>query len=126
MEIVLEIIFQILAEIFMQLVYELGFHSMLEPFNKKPKPVIAFIGYLVLGVIAGFISKIFTPQLLIKGETLRVINLLVTPIAVGLIMSALGKLREKNGVSLIRMDKFLYGFIFAFSMALVRYLYING
>jgi len=33
MEIVLEIIFQILAEIFMQLVYELGFHSMLEPFN---------------------------------------------------------------------------------------------
>lgn len=117
----MEIILEILAEIFIQILFELGSHSLIEPFRKKPNAVWSLIGYLIFGAVAGGVSCIFFKELLVKDTPFQVLNLFVTPVVSGYIMAILGKFREKKGVELIRMDKFAYGFAFAFAMALVRF-----
>ena len=117
----MEIILEILAEIFIQILFELGSHSLIEPFRKRPSAVWSFIGYLIFGALAGSVSCLFFKELLVKDTTFQIVNLFVTPVVSGYVMATLGKLREKKGVELIRMDKFAYGFAFAFAMALVRF-----
>ncbi len=45
----------------------------------------------------------------------------VTPVAAGVMMSALGAWRERRGQSRIRIVRFSYGCLFAFGLALVRF-----
>jgi hypothetical protein len=52
-------------------------------------------------------------------------NLFVTPVALGLIMVLIGKLREKKGQEKVRLDKFSYGFLFAFGMCFVRFIWAS-
>ncbi len=125
MEIVFEIIFQIICEVFIQVLFELGFHSLIEPLKKRPNALLAGIGYSIFGAIAGGISLFFFKQLFVIDPNLRIVNLFVTPIFAGLAMSLLGRLREKNGREVIRLDKFTYGFVFAFAMALTRFLSLS-
>lgn len=51
----------------------------------------------------------------------RLANLVLTPLAVGLCMSAMGAWRSKRGDALLRIDRFSYGYLFALTMALVRF-----
>jgi hypothetical protein len=48
-------------------------------------------------------------------------NLVFTPLAVGGIMSAIGAWRARRGDGLLRIDRFSYGYLFAFAVAAVRY-----
>lgn len=136
MEIIVEIIVQVagwvvqlLAELLLQffgeLIAELIGRSMKEPF-RRPKPVhplLAAIGYGIFGVIAGAVSLWMLPALFISEEWLRIVNLIITPIAAGLIMARLGAWREMRDQETIRLDTFAYGFIFALAMALVRFVW---
>jgi hypothetical protein len=47
----------------------------------------------------------------------------MTPLLVGGGMMILGRLRESKGQQLVRLDRFGYAFVFAFSMALVRFFF---
>ncbi len=125
MEILIEIVLQLLAEIFIQVLFELGFHSVIEPFRRKPSALVSLISYSTLGIIAGVVSCFFFKELFVKDQGLQLLNLLVTPLIAGCVMAYLGKLREKKGVELIRLDKFAFGFAFAFAMALARYFIIT-
>lgn len=49
-------------------------------------------------------------------------NLLLTPVLVGYGMVLTGKLRARRGQTAPRIDRFIFGFLFAFSLGLVRYL----
>lgn len=127
MEIILEIIFSFFGEFLLQILAELliefGFQSLVNTIieRKERNPYLAFIGYCLLGLIVGAISIAIFPVLFIEGKTLILINLGITPIFAGFAMSALGKWRSKRDKELIRLDTFLYGFAFAFCMALVRF-----
>lgn len=136
MEIVVEIIIQIagwvvqllgelLLQFFGELIAELIGRSVREPF-RRPKPVhptLAAIGYSIFGAIAGAVSLWILPALFISVEWLRIVNLITTPIAAGLMMARLGAWREKRDQETIRLDTFAYGFIFALAMALVRFVW---
>jgi len=71
----------------------------------------------------GCFSVWLFPRSFVRSESLHGINLLITPLVSGLAMSALGKLRQRQGKTLLRLDSFVYGFLFAFAMALVRFVY---
>lgn len=134
MEIIAEIVIQIiwwivqficelLLQAFGELIAELIGRSMKEPF-RRPKPIhpwLAATGYSIFGAIAGAISLWVLPSLFISAQWLRVVNLIATPIVAGLMMERLGRWREKEDQETIRLDTFAYGFIFALSMALVRF-----
>jgi hypothetical protein len=131
-EILFEILFallQFLAEMVLQIVAEafaeLGVRSMREPFRlpEPLHPALAAIGYAIFGAMAGAISLWLFPSLFISAGWQRMLNLLLTPIAAGLAMGALGAWRRRRGEVLIRLDRFGYGFLFALAMAIVRYVW---
>ncbi len=127
MELIFEFIFSIFGELLLQIIVEvlieLGFNGVANNIkNRKDRsPFLAFIGYCILGAIAGAVSLWIVPHQVIESETFALLNLFVTPILAGFIMSYIGYLRKRSGKDRIRLDSFIYGFTFAFAMALIRY-----
>ena len=121
----LESLFEIIGEILLQVVLEalaeLGLHSVAAPFRKPPNPWLAAIGYTIFGAATGGLSLWLFPENFVVGEALRILNLVVTPIAVGLLMCALGAWRARRGGVVLRIDRFAYGYLFAFALALIRF-----
>jgi hypothetical protein len=66
------------------------------------------------------------PALFIGNKTLRVLNLLLTPVTADALMATLGARRRRRIQKLIRLDRFSYGFLFALAMALVRFIGGHG
>ena len=138
MEVLFEILFQFVFQFLLEFVLEigaeilaeLGLHGIAEVFHRRKtrNPVLAFTGYALLGVIVGFISLLIFPHPLMRsasfhGINLHGIGLLISPLLAGLVMSAIGSIRRRRGMPVIRLDSFAYGFIFAFGMALIRFLF---
>ena len=134
MEIIAEIILQalgwvlqLLAELVLQVVFEalaeLFGHAVKMPFRRSRAvpPWLAAIGYLVFGAAAGGLTVWLVPDLFITAHWLRVVNLVLTPIAAGFIMQAIGSWRARRDKEVVRLESFAYGFCFALAMALVRY-----
>ena len=125
MELVFEFLFQILGELLLQAVFELlvelGFRSMADTFQRPKSPVLSTIGFILWGAIAGGISLWIFPTSPIHSSLLRQLNLVATPVACGLFMMLVGRIRLKKGQDLVRLDRFGYAFVFAFVMALVRF-----
>ena len=119
LELLLELLGEFLLQAVTQVLGELGLHSMAEPFRRPPNPWLAAVGYLIFGSIAGGLNLLVFPSHLV-GENLRLANLVLTPCAVGLLMAWLGSWRRRQGQATLRIDRFSYGFLFAFSLALVR------
>jgi len=121
----IEIIFQFIAEILLQIVVEIlvefGFRSFAEPFRNKPNAWFAAAGYALFGAIAGGLSLLVFPSSFIGAKSLQLVNLALAPIAAGAAMSLLGAWRLRRDQTLIRLDRFSYGYLFALSMALIRF-----
>lgn len=120
----LEIIFEVLGEFLLQAVgealFELGFHSLGEPFRRPPNPWLAALGYTLFGAILGGLSLLVFPNNLVP-EAWRVANLVLTPLAVGGVMVGMGAWRVRRGQPVLRIDRFAYGYLFALSLALIRF-----
>lgn len=136
MEIIAELLFQIagfilriLGEFLLQIIFEalgeLAIHSVKEAF-RRPEPVhpsLAALGYAIFGAIAGGISIWILPNLYIGPQWLKIVNVVVTPIAAGGAMAAIGAWRRRKEKEVIRLETFAYGYCFALAMALVRFVW---
>lgn len=123
----LEFLAEIFIEVFAEALFELGFYSLAEALNRKRKrnPVLASIGYLLWGGIIGGVTLLVFPMHMIKQPSLRMLNLFISPIVAGLAMSGIGALRKRKGQDLLRIDSFFYGALFAFGLAMVRFLCVT-
>lgn len=125
MEIIFEFLFSFLGEFLIQILgelfFEVGLHSIAEPFRKKPNPWMAAFGYLVFGAVLGGLSLLVFPDYLMANKSLRVVNAALSPIAAGLSMAAMGAWRARRGQAVLRIDKFSYGYLFALGLGLVRF-----
>lgn len=120
----LQFILEILAQAAFEILAELGVRSLAEPF-KRPEPsspIMSAIGYFIYGAIAGALSLLF-PKMFEISQSLRLANLIITPIACGFLMAWFGRIRERKNLETIRLDTVMYGYLFALSMAVVRYLW---
>ncbi|MES2301798.1 MAG: hypothetical protein V4521_06955 [Pseudomonadota bacterium] len=129
MEFVFEVLLQFGGEILLQALFEvlaeLGMRSMADTLRKPRTPLFSTIGFILWGFIAGGISLLLFPTSPIADPTLRAINLFITPTAIAAIMMLIGRVRTKKGQTLVRLDRFGYAFVFAFGMALVRYIWVD-
>lgn len=121
LEFLFEILGEIVLQIFLEALAELGMRSVAAPFQKRSNPWMAAVGYAIFGAAVGGISLLLMPAHLVRQQTLRIFNLLVTPVAVGLLMSVLGTWRARRGHALLRIDRFAYGYLFALSLAVIRF-----
>lgn len=121
MDILLEIIGELLLQVIVELLYEWGLHAVSEPFRKSPNPWLAALGYTFFGGVVGGLTLLGFPAHLTPSGALRIANLIVTPIVVGVLMAAFGAWRARRGETLLRIDRFSYGYLFALALALVRF-----
>ncbi len=100
---------------------EVALRCLVEPLRRsRPiNPFRAGIGYLLYGAIAGGLS-LLVPRVFLAPWWLRLLNLVATPVACGFIMEKVGQMRERRGQRTIGIDTFLYGYLFALAMAVVR------
>ena len=117
----LELIFQVFGE----LLVELGLHSLAEPFRRQPNIWVAALGYLLLGGIVGALSVWLVPQHLTRDGWPRLVNLVVTPVLAGFAMTLMGLWRARRGDPVLRIDRFACGYLFALTVAVVRYNFAN-
>ncbi|MBI3870604.1 MAG: hypothetical protein HY299_18910 [Verrucomicrobia bacterium] len=123
----LDFLFEILGEFVLQLALEVlaevGLRALGAPFQKAPNPWLAGIGYSVFGAAAGGLSLWLVSSHLVKSQSLRVLNLILTPIAVGVLMAAIGTWRSHRAQRVLRIDRFACGYLFAFLLALTRFVF---
>ena len=123
-EVVLQFIFELMLQLIFEVFSEMGLHSLDAVFERPVRhPWLASLGYFLLGAAAGGISLLAIRTSLIHHPSARLVNLFLTPVLAGLVMFSIGRWRQKQGRELVRLDRFGYGFLFAFGMALVRFLY---
>jgi hypothetical protein len=131
MELLLSIIFELFLEFTLQIVGEVLFEVALQKFSgaawaRKTLDVsLAVLMYLGLGAITGWLSILIFPHSFIRSSRLHGISLLITPLLAGFTMACIGWIRRRQGKLVIQLDSFAYGFLFAFGMALVRFLFTN-
>lgn len=118
----LEIIGEFLIQLIGEALVQLGLRSLGEPLNRPPNPWLAALGYGLFGAIFGGLSLWPFPGNLVP-EPWRIANLIVTPLAVGALMAAMGVWRARHGKPVLRIDRFAYGYLFALAFALVRFFF---
>lgn len=123
LEFLFEVIGEFLLQTLLEALAEIGLHSLAEPFRRPPNPWLAAIGYTLFGAAAGGLSLLAFPAHLVPEHGLRLLNLIVTPVAVGGVMVLMGAWRARRGESVLRIDRFAYGYLFALSLGLVRFFF---
>lgn len=125
LELILELLLEFGLQIIVELLIEAGFHGLRVAgrASKAFSTAGALLLYFVSGILLGFLSLPFFPQSFVRSANYHGISLILTPLFAGLAMSAVGLLRRQLGKPVMRLDTFGYGFIFAFGMALIRFLF---
>jgi hypothetical protein len=126
-EAVFQLILEGLLEIGGELLFELGLRGLGETTapSEDKNPVLAGVGYALLGFIAGGLSLLIFPNNFVRSERYHGASLLVSPVLAGLGMAGLGWALRRQGKTVLRLDSFLYGYIFALPIAIVRFLYTS-
>ena len=120
LELILEVVGEFLLQVVSEALLEFGLHSLAEPLRNPLNPWLAALGYMLSGAIFGGLSLLVFPANLVP-QPWRIVNLVVAPLAAGGIMVFMGTWRAKRGQPLLRIDRFLYGYLFALSMSLIRF-----
>lgn len=127
LQVIVEVFGELILQPLIEMLVEVGLRNILAPMNwPKPNPQMAAFGYSPLGVATAALSLWVHPALLISSQIGRITNLIVTPIVAGLVMSAIGVRREKRDDTVLRIDRFSYGFLFALTMGLIRFFFAKA
>lgn len=110
-----------------ELLIELGFHSIGEPFRRRSRadPAFAAIGAVLLGAAAGALTSLMWPVRIFRPGPLPGASLLLSPLVTGVVMERYGQWRDDRGRARSFLATFWGGALFAFSMALVRFLWVG-
>jgi len=124
LEILLPAIWEILLQIVMELLFELGFESIRESMRRRRRahPVVALVGAALFGGVAGLVTSLLWPTRIIQTAAVPGASLLLSPLLTGLVMDQYGRWLKGNGSYLAT---FSGGALFAFGMALVRFLWVG-
>ena len=96
--------------------------ELFEP-PEKQNSCLATIGHAVFGLALGGLSLIFFPHRLVHPSKIHGASLIISPVIAGAMLSWTGALLRKRDKKAIQIESFGYGFVFAFGIALVRFLF---
>jgi hypothetical protein len=128
-EILLQFIFEVVLEVVAQILVELGFESLASPLRNESErnPILATVGYVLFGLILGGLSLVLFPEPIIKNSLLKILNFAVSPILVGFSLCLFSYIWKRNtlGENFFKLEKFVFGFVFALSYSLIRFIFTN-
>jgi uncharacterized membrane protein YeaQ/YmgE (transglycosylase-associated protein family) len=124
-----------LAEIFFEAFFELVGAALLDLVSRVlakmfedteiSSPILASIGYGLLGALTGGLSVLIFPHPLVHPSRIHGVSLLVSPVVAGAVMSLIGSTLRKRDKEVVQIESFGYGFVFAFGMAAVRFCFVK-
>ncbi len=114
-----EILLQLAFEVLIELGVESLKHSARE--SKEADPILAGVGYVLLGGLVGAISAHVLPSRITRGVPLRLVGLALYPVISGVVMHRFGERRRRRGIKTTRLTTFFGGACFAFGMSLARF-----
>ncbi len=125
----MEIVFEILAWLAVEIIFPLigealaewGAHIVGRNVKRRPNPVLAGIGSLLLGLFFGVLSLWLMPEAMLKDRFLRFANLIGAPLLVGTVMVLFGRWRTIKGKRDLTMSRFANAYLLAFGIAVVRF-----
>ncbi len=122
-DILVEVFFQVAIEAIVALVTR----SVRNLFSESSiiSPILAALGYLLLGLAAGVLSVRLFPHAIVPPSKIHGISLLVSPVITGLIMSQVGVVLRRKGKRTVQIESFAYGFTFALGVAIIRFAYLR-
>jgi VIT1/CCC1 family predicted Fe2+/Mn2+ transporter len=120
LELIVEIFGELLLQIIGEILFELGIHSFSQRREQPTNPWLSVLIYTLLGAALGGLSLLVFPTHLVP-QPWRILNLIATPISAGIIMMLMGAWRTRRGQSILQIDRFFCGYLFALSLALVRF-----
>lgn len=128
MEFIFEFLFsffgELLLQLFVEVLADLGIRALSGWADAaKRNPIAAFLGYAVMGAMAGGLSLLLFRDHMLKATWLRVVLLVIIPLLAGWLMSFIGARREAKGVTRTRLESFANGWAFALAMGLVRFFF---
>lgn len=133
MEFLIELLVQLFLEVFLEAAIEIVGEAILvfvltattEALGPSElrRPVWAGVGYVLLGATVGGLSLIWFPFPLVHPSRFHGISLIVSPVLTGSLMALLGSILRKYDMRTVNLETFSYGFLFAFGMTLVRFLF---
>ena len=80
---------------------------------------------VALGALAGALICLVWPARILRPGPVRGVSLVFSPIVTGALMEGYGRWRAEKGRSRSSIATFWGGALFAFSMALVRFLWVG-
>lgn len=113
-----------------QILFELIFQFLFEAFGdvawrQWPEPARAALKALLAAVFAavlGLLSTLLFPEPFITARPLAIAYLILGPLLIGWIMARLGRALELKNKRRSSLERFGYGWLFAFSFTLARFL----
>jgi hypothetical protein len=119
LEFLVEVLLQFVLELLAQWILHVtgrGFGD-----DRKLSFWLVLPGIAALGAVAGWISLAILPEFLIRSADWRLVYLVLVPIAVGAAIACIGAWIRRRGGVRSGIDRFLGGWAFAFTFALVRH-----
>lgn len=89
-------------------------------------PAYAMLGYIILAAMFACLSFYLSSKLFIQSETFQLLNLIFTPLLLGVLMALKGKWLRRNEEEIIRLDTFWYGLVFGIVFVMIRYLALRS
>jgi hypothetical protein len=125
-ELLLELVLQVVIEVFGEVLLELGLGGLKAVFGRSNRsPVAASLGYLLLGGAAGLLSLWLAPGRYLRPGPVPGLSLIAAPLAGGLAMHAWGAYRRSRGHATTNLATFHGGASLLFGYYLVRVLWAS-
>jgi hypothetical protein len=101
-----ELFLEIFLEVAATALFDLALRTIAKVFEtlRFANPVAASMGYTLLGTLAGGLSVFIFPHPLVHPSRLHGINLLVSPIVTGLVMSLIGSTLSRRGKKVTQIE----------------------
>lgn len=123
LHLILNALLELAGELFMDLITRALAEVIWPP--EVSSPLLGCLGYLLLGALIGVVSLHYFPHPLVHPSRFHGVSVLVSPVLVGLAMSAVGSSLRKREKEVVQIENFGYGFTFAFGMALIRFFFVR-
>jgi hypothetical protein len=125
----------VIADVFFEAFFEIAcvalasllMHAISKFFKgiSEVNPVATTFALSMLGALAGFLSMIAYPHPFVHPSRLHGVSVIASPLITGFVTYQLGRLLRNLGRRVTPIESFAYGFVFAFAMALVRFLMLK-
>ena len=127
LEFLLEIVVQVTGEVLFEFVVGLGWDSLSGARDSRHDESRGWtdVACFLIGCLAGVASVLIVGRRLTPYSLLPGVSLVLAPVGTGFIMSRLGDSWDQRGRRRPVLFSFVSGAIFAFGMALVRFVYIE-